>query len=385
MIKEILNKIENKRHSSSPFFRFLVFNKDLVWRTILLVKSIQRPNAKNINSVNFAVTYLCNSKCRACNIWKKYKENPKKIKEELKLEEIKKIFNDSKYLKNLNSISLTGGEPFLRKDFVELCGFFIKKYPSVGINIPTNSINLNLILNKLKEIVRRYNPKKLNINVSLDGIKKTHDRMRGISGSYDDTLKLIDCIKKIPSISVGINFTIMPENYKDILKVYKFSKKKKIFFSCQFGQISECYYENFKNLERFKWTKGKLKDVEEKINLIINDYKKSKNTPPCDKEIYFLSNMIKYQKNSKRTLKCYSGINSCFIDPYGDIFPCIILNNKLGNAKNGFDKIWFSEKAKRARRFIKNKKCSCWTPCETYNSLDYNRELIFSGFAIFCL
>lgn len=42
--------------------------------------------------LSFAITYMCNGRCKICGIWKKYKEKPSKIKEELSLEEIERIF-----------------------------------------------------------------------------------------------------------------------------------------------------------------------------------------------------------------------------------------------------------------------------------------------------
>ena len=53
--------------------------------------------------------------------------------------------------------------------------------------------------------------------------------------------------------------------------------------------------------------------------------------------------MHSWQKNPKRKIKCYAGTHSFFLDPYGDIFPCIMLNKKIGNIKEGFDKVWLSK------------------------------------------
>ena len=61
------------------------------------------------------VNDLCNSRCRICNIWKNDPE--KKVKEQLKLWEFERIF---KNYGNLYWVTITGGEPFLRKDLVEV-------------------------------------------------------------------------------------------------------------------------------------------------------------------------------------------------------------------------------------------------------------------------
>ncbi|MCD6580019.1 radical SAM protein, partial [bacterium] len=116
-----------------------IFKKVIKKITNRVKMLFMEPNPEKIYHVNFAVTYKCNSRCKHCNIWKKYNENTKIIEKELKLAEIKKIFKESQYLKYIQSIGLTGGEPFLRKDFTDLCGFFIEKFPNATISISNNA------------------------------------------------------------------------------------------------------------------------------------------------------------------------------------------------------------------------------------------------------
>ncbi len=381
MFQKLKQKIELKRKSEDLFSMSLVFIKDFFWRmkTLSEIISANKPNPEKIELVNFAVTYKCNSKCKNCNIWKKYRENPEKAEEELSLKEIKKIFN-SKYLKNLKTIGFTGGETFLRKDFVELCGFFIRKYSDAHIGIPTNAVQPDLILEKLKEIFKKYSPKKFDMCVSLDGIGKTHDKIRGVSGNYKSAIKLIKGIKKqFPLINLGVGFTISNENYKDLLKVYDFSKKEKIGFGFWFGQTSACFYDNLeKKQKEFKWDYKKLKEIKQMVSFIIEDMKKLKKIDVFSE--YYLSNMVNFQKNPARKINCYSGVHSFFLDPYGDVYPCVMLNKSFGNAKKGFDKVWFSKQAKEIRGFIKKRKCSCWASCEISLSLSKNLRLILQNF-----
>ena len=77
-----------------------------------IIKSIIK-NKFNVISypsfVTFIVTWRCNGRCIFCDVWKKQPN----IKEELTIEEIKKIFLQ---LKNIDVLRLSGGEPFLRND-----------------------------------------------------------------------------------------------------------------------------------------------------------------------------------------------------------------------------------------------------------------------------
>ena len=63
--------------------------------------------------VGFAVNNTCNTFCEMCNIWQT------KPKHALSLDEIARVFGNSLF-RHCATISLTGGEPSMRKDFAEL-------------------------------------------------------------------------------------------------------------------------------------------------------------------------------------------------------------------------------------------------------------------------
>jgi MoaA/NifB/PqqE/SkfB family radical SAM enzyme len=191
---------------------------------------LRRPTAKEIMWLNFAVTYLCNSRCVMCSIWNKYRENPELAKHELQLSEIETLL-ESNYLRRLQGISFTGGEPFLRKDIVDLVGLFIERYPQALIGIATNGLNPTLIVRKMDEIFSIYKPNQhISISISLDGIGATHDEMRGIPQAYDRVLETVEALQERFSVNIGVDFTITPQNYRELLNVYHLSKDKGIKF-----------------------------------------------------------------------------------------------------------------------------------------------------------
>ena len=87
---------------------------------------------------NFAVTYRCNSRCQNCNIWQK------EPSDELTLTEIIKFFTVNRdFLRNVKSIQLTGGEPFLRDDLPQIVTTITKTIPGIMVWVPTNGLDLS--------------------------------------------------------------------------------------------------------------------------------------------------------------------------------------------------------------------------------------------------
>ena len=337
---------------------------------------------ENVVAVEFAVTYKCNSKCKHCNIWRIYKTNPKLLSNELKLNEIKTLFTGSKYLKKLRMIGITGGEPFLREDIVDLLGFFVEYYPKVKVNIVTNGVFPELIENRLKCFIKKYKfpIENFSLTISLDGIGKVHDKIRGVPGNYQRVLKLIHSTKKLGIHNVCLSFTITQWNYHQLERVYRLSRRMKVGIGIQFAQKSAIYYGDNIN-KNFVFTERNLRY----LHKVVRKIEAERNLHPIsrifDTNTYYLLNMVDFQRNPINVFKrykCYAGTHICFIDPYGNVYPCIMLSKKLGNIrKNSFDKLWTSRRAQIIRSFIRKKKCMCWTPCMTLPSLYLNPLTIF--------
>ena len=72
-------------------------------------------------------------------------------------------------------------------------------------------------------------------------------------------------------------------------------------------------------------------------------------------------------------MRCHALSASCFVDSWGNVFPCTIYDRKLGSLRDvGYDlrRIWSSDLAVRTQKEIWEYDCpQCWTPCEAYQSI----------------
>ncbi len=336
----------------------------------LAVERMTRPSMDEVRSVNVAVTYYCNSRCTMCNIWQIYRRDRSRAAAELSLEDLRHIFSSRRFAK-LSSVSLTGGEPFLRRDLVEIAGFFLENFPSASLVIPTDSVSPGLTLKKVRQVIDRFRPgrDRFGIAVSLDGQKEAHNRQRGMD-CYDKAIEVLHELAEL-NLSLHVSYTVTTGNTADVLAIYKIAQEIGAAFSVQIAQGSSNYYgDNSTQLN--PWKASELDHVDEQVSEIADDRwsrlgRVSKMTDTTD---YFLRRMVDYHREPRRIFTCYSGIHSCFIDPYGDVYACLMLDRKLGNAKrDGFDTVWNGPVADEVRQSIERKECHCWTPCEACPSL----------------
>lgn len=355
---------------------------------------LSAPKPEDFFFLTFSITYLCSSKCTMCNIWEKYKKDPHKSREELSIQEIRDAFSKSEILKKARIILITGGEPFLKRDFSDIILFFNELNPAASIIIASNGQSPDLIKDKLENIrqalVKRGNRDTvIGVGVSLDGMEETHDRVRGIKGSFKNALRTVEVIRNIEGIFTGLSFTFTPENFKEFYSVRELAKEMKLGLTFQFAQTSSHYYEN-KDIH-FSWNPEQIDEVRDILKKtryfdVIRkgffDYGTSRALRDrlLSYNRFFLEHVLEYQLHQERHFNCFSGTHSCFLDPYGNIYPCISLGENMGNIlEQNFDTLWKSHRADEIRRYISQRQCHCCSFCDIPNSLPRNLCVITSN------
>lgn len=132
------------------------------------------------------ITSKCNSRCLTCNIWK-YGE--KKDIDEVGL---RHVLNHS-FFSKVESVGINGGEPTLHSNFVEVIKTVLTLPSLKSIFIISNCIDSDKLLEYLQEIYPICKEKKvrLNLQISIDGVDKIHNMVRGIRVSFERSLLVL--------------------------------------------------------------------------------------------------------------------------------------------------------------------------------------------------
>ena len=110
------------------------------------MKNVHISRNEPVSLVHF-ITNRCNARCSFCFI---DFDDPKTFEGELTLKEIDLLTKNLG--KSLLNINLTGGEPFARKEIVEIAKLYIKNTTIQSIYVTTNAslqIGLKILLKKL--------------------------------------------------------------------------------------------------------------------------------------------------------------------------------------------------------------------------------------------
>lgn len=298
-------------------------------------------------------TYACTCKCVFCD---RYKEGARRKKEELSLEEIKDLINQS-YKLGVRIIYLSGGEPLLKKGILDVMEYSKNK----GI---INAVVTNGTLIDEKNVKRILEVFDF-VTVSLDSLnQEKHDKIRGVKGTFKKTMKALKLLKKYSKNTIiNVQSVLTPENMKDVKKVNQYFHKKGI--STCFQPVHHDESNSF-NVSNEKYKIFDMKSLQGFWKKFITEYKYPNNSY---KYIFdeFHDKSIEFLKNPKSTIKdyeCYAGSIDLYVNPYGEVFPCNMHRVSMGNIKNNeLENLWNAKSNKKLRRTIKNRTCNCWMMC----------------------
>lgn len=296
-----------------------------------------------------AATMLCNSRCVMCNIWKN------KGADFLPVETYRKLPS------SLKMIDITGGEPFLRPDLPDLVRVLKETCPHARLLITTNGFLPDKIASALPKILSA--DPNIAFRVSLDGWGKMHERIRRIPHAFDKVMKTIAILKDASVRDVGIIFTLMRQNKRDLLKVFRFCKSQSLNFSLNIVHDSPIHYGTGKVSLR-----PDPESVKSEFDYIFWHQLKSMN-PKDWAKAWLNKNLYYYMSTHHRPLSCGAGESFFYLDPHANIYLCHLKNWPIGNLlKSDFRNIWESWEKKKL--IMKARSCSdCLISCTAKDAI----------------
>jgi radical SAM protein with 4Fe4S-binding SPASM domain len=280
-----------------------------------------------IRDIRYQVTRACNLKCYHC-----FSSSAKALKDELTLEEAKKMAIELKE-HGAKLMTLTGGEPLLRKQFTL---DYIAFLNSLGIytRLFTNGYLLT------EDIARKLKENGVNeVQISIDGLEEVHDNFRGVPGSFKRCILAIQRLKS-QGIRTIIRTTIIPQNVRQMPDLIALAQDLKVdgfrarpFVGVGRGNENKEYILSPHEHEiAMKY----LTEIRRKIALPIQLLQ------PSFPFLFDLKVKPKILEENYRGFRCSCGKQLCAITPDGFIKPCGYFSKVLGNIKEeSFAKIWY--------------------------------------------
>lgn len=172
-------------------------------------------------TLQWHITERCNRRCAHC-----YQEDSPVAEMQFgDIVTILKQFRDlldrfnarTKLPKVLGQINITGGEPFLREDFLDLLEVLYSSREHFSFAIFTNGSHIDEAM-----AVRLRNLRPVFVQVSLEGSEETNDAIRG-SGAFNQTIAALKHLTK-QKVPTFISFTAHLKNYHEFAEIARLGR-----------------------------------------------------------------------------------------------------------------------------------------------------------------
>ncbi len=287
------------------------------------------------------LTFRCNLKCVHCYAITEFK----RAMPELSFREICQIL-DQLADEGCLWLLITGGEPLIRKDFLDI--YMYAKRKGFVITLFTNG---TLLTEDIINCFRRWRP--FNIEITLYGAtESTYEKVTQRSKSFIQCLKGIELLLEA-NLPIRLKSIIMTLNKHEIRELKEFSKSRSMPFlfdpilsPCLDGSQSPALYRlspeevlelDIADPERFQQWKDYLRDFR---------------GSPASSHLY----------------QCGAGETSFFINPYGELQLCVLSRTpsydlRTGTFKEGWQQFLKKIRCQKVRKEFRCRKCELISLC----------------------
>ena len=311
------------------------------------------------------VTSRCNSVCRTCFYWEELNQ-----KGDLTLGEIERL---SSTMPEFNEVWLSGGEPTLREDLPQIVSGFYGTNGVRSINFPTNGLLPEKLVEQLGRIGTACPELRINLNLALDGLEATHDRLRGVPGNFEKAMKSLGALQelrsRLPELRLHINSVVCRDNIDEMLPLGERIRDR---FDLD-GHYFQVIRGEPLDPSLLEVHKGSIEALYRDLQPIYRHYgerveKRKKGINASLARISYLGTLNLYHqiqaanfdRHDRWPMPCTAGQNIAVVDANGDLRACE-LRNTLGNLRD-FDCDWnlFWQSRSRTAEVDAIERDGCW-------------------------
>lgn len=214
-------------------------------------------------------------------------------------------------------ITVTGGEPFVREDFIDLLERLPADSRLYSFAILTNG---TLLTPAIAQSLNRLKPGF--VQVSIDGDRETHDRIRG-AGSYEQAVEGLKLLVR-ERIPTHISFTAHRDNFLDFPQVARLGSQLGVtrvwsdrMVPCGRGGVNEDMLLN-------------TDETREYLNLMQKEQQRGW----LRKSRVTLHRSLQFIVSGEQPYRCAAGDTLVTVLPNGDVCPCRRMPLVVGNLFN---------------------------------------------------
>lgn len=279
----------------------------------------------------------------------------------------------------LYNVNLTGGEPFIRDDVAEIVRAYALNAKIRSVQITTNGWFTTRVERDVRSMLRNHPDLAVSITMSLDALGPEHDRVRRLPGLFERLVNTFHALAALKEERLAINFNVtvstLNQDYLD--EVYDFLTKQ--LRATSIGAIAVRGNPLDPATKEFDIRKYNAFAARIEGGLKSGELRGYQGFPGADlinaKNILARRHISRTVETGEYISPCYAGQLLAVLHANGDVYPCEILHEKIGNLKDydyDFQRLWTDHRQRELAKWIRDTNCHCSFECAwTLNTL-YN-------------
>lgn len=249
-------------------------------------------------TVSFEITYNCNARCEHCDLGDYIKE-PKTPPE---------VFADWVTKLRPAVAQISGGEPFLRKDLIEIIRQMREKDPVAVFVLTTNVSMLNIEkYEQLKEAGLDQ------FSLSLDYPDERHNKFRHLKGNFEHIQELVPKLAQYGNNDIILACVVQSDNFRDLPKIAERAREWGV--SCNFST-----YNSLRNGKEY-FLVNKEDDLKELTGVVDHLVEMQNDGYPIVTSEWTMRGMINFFRDAHQP-NCQAGRRFLIVNPWGRLTPC---------------------------------------------------------------
>src|SRR5438105_191841 len=336
------------------YFKRLARHLRLTWQTYV-----------GLPSPPFLILFInsnCNQRCEHCFYWRNLNRRDDLTRDEL--------FALSRSLGRIENLNLSGGEPFLRPEFGEICRQFIRHNKVRQIYVPTNGYFTDRTVKQITETLREKDLDLFVAEISLDGLGEFHNKFRGSPGAFDKAMETYEALARLqesdPRLRIHSISTATAVNMDEIRRLTTY------LFDC-------CPRMDHHNLALIRGDRKnptlqgpsllEYQRLYEYVRRLWSTRENGRYGAVVEPMLQWAKTRTVTAQN--QIIPCRAGVLSAVVYSNGDVSVCET-HAPLGNLREkSFWEIWTSAEARKLRQSIACKDCYCTNEVFLWPSITY--------------
>lgn len=283
-------------------------------------------------SGTYELTARCNLDCRMCYIHRRPFDKTAMAGE--KPASWWNNLTDTLVEQGMLTLLLTGGEPFLRPDFLQIYEYAHDRGMLVSINT-----NGSLLTEQHLEALRARAPQR--INVTLYGTsRETYQRLCGDPGAYDRTVNNIFAMQKA-GLQVKLNYSVTPENLGDAEAAMAFCREHDLtieFATYLFPPIRACEHGCYETARISPEESARIQIQYDKFRYEPEVYVKRRRDILAGN--YIPEDTEQCMDQPTERIRCRAGKTCFWVTWDGQLRPCGMMSTPSVAMEQGFQQSW---------------------------------------------